>query len=248
RQTLEARVQRPGSHVVPRYFVGIDLGTTNTAVATVDSTEAAPRVRPFSVPQLVAEGELGARPTLPSFVYLAGELDLPPGATGLPWDAAARTPVGELARAQGARVPGRLVASSKSWLSHGGVDRQAAILPWGATDGPRLSPVDAGARGLEHAARAWAHAGRGPLSAEEVVVTAPASFDEVARELTVAAAAKAGLPNVTLLEEPQAVFYAWIDESDAARRRKALGPGERVLVCDVGGGTTDFTLIEVGAD
>jgi len=233
---------------VPRSFVGIDLGTTNTAVAYVDSTEAAPRVRPFPVPQLVAEGELGARPTLPSFVYLAGELDLPPAATRLPWDPSTRTPVGELARAQGARVPGRLVASSKSWLSHGGVDRQAAILPWGATEGPRLSPVDAGARVLSHVANAWAHAGHGALADEEVVVTVPASFDEVARELTVAAAAKAGLPNVTLLEEPQAVFYAWIDDADAAHRRRQLGPKERVLVCDVGGGTTDFTLIEVGAD
>src|SRR5262249_37669904 len=143
-------------------------------------------------------------------VYLAGELDLPPAATRLPWDAAARTPVGELARAQGARVPGRLVASSKSWLSHGGVDRQAAILPWGATEGPRLSPVDAGARLLEHPGRAGAPAGQGGLADGEGGVPAPASFDEVARELTVAAAAKAGLPHVTLLEEPQAVFYAWI--------------------------------------
>src|SRR5262249_33117539 len=135
-----------------------------------------------------------------------------------------------------------------SWLSHAGVDRQAAILPWGAVDGPRLSPVDAGARVLGHVARAWDHAGFPPLAGEEVVVTVPASFDEVARELTVGAAAKAGLPNIPLAEEPQAVFYAWIDDNDAARRRQALSAGERILVCDVGGGTTDFTLIEVGAD
>ena len=231
-----------------RYLVGIDLGTTNTAVAYVDSSEAAPRVRAFPVPQLVAEGQLGPRPTLPSFVYLAGELDLPAAATRLPWQPDARLVVGELARSQGARVPGRMVASSKSWLSHAGVDRQAAILPWGATEGPRLSPIDAGARVLEHVARAWAHAGFPPLAGEEVVVTVPASFDEVARELTLAAAARAGLASVTLVEEPQAVFYAWIDDNDAARRRQALSAGERVLVCDVGGGTTDFTLIEVGAD
>jgi molecular chaperone DnaK (HSP70) len=231
-----------------RYLVGIDLGTTNSAVAYVDASEAVPRVRPFPVPQLVAEGELGARPTLPSFLYLAGDVDLPPAATRLPWDAGARTVVGELARAQGARVPGRLVASSKSWLCHAGVDRNAAILPWGSGEGPRLSPVDAGARILEHVARAWAHAGLPALGAEEVVVTVPASFDEVARELTLAAAARAGLAQVTLVEEPQAVFYAWLDGNDAARRRQALGPGERVLVCDIGGGTTDFTLIEVGAD
>ncbi len=230
------------------FLVGIDLGTTNTAVAYVDTRESLPRVRHLPPPQLVAEGEVSARPTLPSFLYLAGELDLPPAATRLPWDTNSRVVVGELARAQGARVPSRLVASSKSWLSHPGVDRQAAILPWGAGEGPRVSPVEAGARVLEHVARAWAHDGRPPLSGQDVIVTVPASFDAVARELTVAAAVKAGLGEVTLLEEPQAVFYAWIDANDGARRRETLGPGERVLVCDIGGGTTDFTLIEVSAD
>ena len=229
-------------------IVGIDLGTTNTAVAWVDAGERLPRVHHFPVPQLVAEGELAPRATLPSFLYLAGEHDLPAAATRLPWDPEARIVVGELARSQGARVPSRLVASSKSWLSHAGVDRQAAILPWGAADSPKLSPVDAAARILGHVARAWQHAGRPPLSTCEVVVTVPASFDEVARELTLAGAAKAGLEGVTLVEEPQAVFYAWIDANDAARRRQSLKPGERVLVCDVGGGTTDFTIIDVGAD
>jgi molecular chaperone DnaK (HSP70) len=231
-------------------LVGIDLGTTNSAVAWVDAAEALPRVRAFPVPQLVAEGELAPRPTLPSFLYLAGEVDLPEAATRLPWDPAARVVVGELARAQGARVPGRLVASSKSWLSHAGVDRQAPILPWGADpdEVPKVSPVEAGARILDHVARAWAHAGRPPLASCEVVVTVPASFDEVARELTLAAAQRAGLGAVTLVEEPQAVFYAWMDGNDLARRRQSLAAGERVLVCDVGGGTTDFTLIDVGAD
>jgi molecular chaperone DnaK (HSP70) len=228
--------------------VGIDLGTTNTAVAWVDAGERLPRVHHFPVPQLVAEGELAPRPTLPSFLYLAGEHDLPPAATRLPWDPEARVVVGELARSQGARVPSRLVASSKSWLSHAGVDRQAAILPWGAAESPKLSPVDAAARVLGHVAHAWQHAGRPPLATLEVVVTVPASFDEVARELTLAAAARAGLEAVTLVEEPQAVFYAWIDANDAARRRQSLKAGERVLVCDVGGGTTDFTIIDVGAD
>ncbi len=145
-------------------------------------------------------------------------------------------------------MPGRMVASAKSWLCHAGVDRQAAILPWGAGEGGKLSPVDASARILGHVARAWEHVMGVALAACEIVVTVPASFDEVARELTVAAAAKAGLAQVTLVEEPQAVFYAWIDANSGARRRQALHPGERVLVCDVGGGTTDFTLIDVAAD
>jgi molecular chaperone DnaK (HSP70) len=239
------------------HLIGIDLGTTNTAVAAVDASEAVPRVRHMPVTQLVAEGELGDRPTLPSFLYLAGDLDLPETATRLPWDPASRVVVGELARTQGARVPGRMIASSKSWLCHPGVDRQAAILPWGAAEGPKLSPVDAAAKILGHIASWWqARTGR-PLAGEEVVVTVPASFDEVARELTVAGAAKAGLEHITLLEEPQAVFYAWMDANDAGarspaqprdRRRQRLAAGERILVCDVGGGTTDFTLIDVGAD
>ncbi len=245
------------------FIVGIDLGTTNSAVAWAEPGRGA-RVRVFEVPQLVAPGETGSRATLPSFLYLAGTHDLPEAATRLPWGGAPELPlprgtpadtertrvvVGELARAQGARVPGRMVASSKSWLCHAGVDRQAPILPWGAGPevGPRLSPVDAGARVLEHAARSWEAAMGTLLAAQEVVITVPASFDEVARELTVTAAARAGLTHITLVEEPQAAFYAWIDANDAAARRRALSAGERVLVCDVGGGTTDFTMIDVSA-
>ncbi len=223
-------------------IIGIDLGTTNTAVATADPAAREPRVDAFAVPQLVAEGEVGARRTLPSFLYLAGEHDLPEAATRVPWRADPRIVVGELARAQGARVPGRMIASAKSWLCHPGVDRQAAILPWGAGDVPKLSPVDASARILAHLAAVR------PMAGDEVIVTVPASFDEVARELTVAAAERAGLPQITLLEEPQAVFYAWIDATPPAARKKLLAPGERVLVCDVGGGTTDFTLIDVAED
>lgn len=243
--------------------VGIDLGTTNCAVAWADLDEGT-RVRVFEVPQLVAPGEVAARTGLPSALYLAGEHDLPAAATKLPWDDRARVVVGELARNQGQKVPGRLVTSAKSWLCHPGVDRQAAILPWGASsgfarggaegpvaaagEGLKLSPIDASARILAHIAGAWDHVYGSLLADAEVIVTVPASFDEAARELTVAAAAKAGLDNVTLVEEPQAAFYAWIDAHDAKTRREALGPGERVLVCDVGGGTTDFTLIEVAAD
>jgi molecular chaperone DnaK (HSP70) len=244
-----------------RFLIGIDLGTTNSALAYVDAHAADPRVRVFEIPQLVAPGEVGLRRQLPSFVYLAGEIDLAPHETALPWRPVAvtardpqaavstelRPVVGELARSQGARMASRMVASAKSWLCHSGVDRQAAILPWGESDGPKLSPVAAQALILQHLRDAWDHThpeADARFAAQDVVVTVPASFDEAARELTLAAAARAGYPPVVLLEEPQAAFYAWMDE---VRGKKALAPGERVLVFDVGGGTTDFTLIDVDA-
>ncbi len=257
-----------------RYLIGIDLGTTNSAVAYVDTGAADPRVRVLEVPQLVAPGEVAPRRQLPSFVYLAGEIDLAPHETRLPWHdpAAPQAPViGELARSQGARMASRMIASAKSWLCHAGVDRQAPILPWGEGEGPKLSPVAAQALILGHIRQAWDHAHPdAPFADQEVLVTVPASFDEAARELTLQAAAKAGYPPVVLLEEPQAAFYAWIDERSESRgwgphglrpwggaqprgidqgrgARGRLAPGERVLVFDVGGGTTDFTLIEVDA-
>jgi len=235
--------------VPARFLIGIDLGTTNSAVAFVDTRAADPRVRVFEVPQLVAPGEVAPRRQLPSFVYLAGEIDLAPHETRLPWhaaDAAQAPVVGELARSQGARMASRMIASAKSWLCHPGVDRQAPILPWGEGEGPKLSPVAAQALILGHIRQAWDHEHPdAPFAEQEVLVTVPASFDEAARELTLQAATKAGYPPVVLLEEPQAAFYAWIDAGRGAARR--LGPGERVLVFDVGGGTTDFTLIEVDA-
>ncbi len=233
-----------------RFLIGIDLGTTNSAVAYVDTQGGDTRVKIFEVPQLVAPGEVAPRRQLPSFVYLAGEHDLAAAQTGLPWrrdDAAERVVVGELARSQGARMPSRMIASAKSWLCHPGVDRQAAILPWGETEGPKRSPVAAQAAVLGHIRDAWDHAHPGDRFADqEVVVTVPASFDEAARELTVEAARAAGYPPVVLLEEPQAAFYAWIDQHPGAAR--TLQPEDRVLVFDVGGGTTDFTLIAVDAD
>jgi len=245
-----------------RYLIGIDLGTTNSAVAYVDTRAADPRVRVFEVAQLVAPGEVAARRQLPSFVYLAGELDLAPHETALPWRPVARVDrdpqaavaneirpvVGELARNQGARMASRMIASAKSWLCHPGVDRQAAILPWGDSDGPKLSPVAAQALILGHIRQAWDHAMPDAAFADqEVLVTVPASFDEAARELTLQAAAKAGYPPVVLLEEPQAAFYAWIDARSGGGDER-LAAGDRVLVFDVGGGTTDFTLIDVGDD
>jgi len=230
----------------PRFVVGVDLGTTNTACAWVD-THAGRAIRVFEVPQLVAPGEMGARPTLPSFVYLAGPHDLPPGSLDLSWTAGRDFCVGLLAREQGGRVPGRLVASAKSWLCHGGVDRTAAILPWGGGEGvPRISPVEASARILRHLREGWDASFAEPLAAQQVVLTVPASFDEVARELTLAAAREAGFPDVVLVEEPQAAFYAWLVAHEQEwRPRVARHP--LVLVIDVGGGTTDLSLIAARA-
>jgi molecular chaperone DnaK (HSP70) len=238
-----------------RYLIGIDLGTTNSAVAFVDSRSAEKRVTLFEVPQLVAPAELAPRRQLPSFLYLAGEHDLSPAETALPWRREAEEPrvvAGELARAQGARMAERMISSAKSWLCHGGVDRQAAILPWGSqeADQVRMSPIDAQAAFLRHIREAWDHLHRGPdarFAEQEVMVTVPASFDEAARELTVEAARRAGYGPIVLLEEPQAAFYAWVD-SHAGARATALAAGHRVLVFDIGGGTTDFTLIAVGDD
>ncbi|MBP6633285.1 MAG: hsp70 family protein [Kofleriaceae bacterium] len=241
-----------------RYVIGVDLGTTNSAVAYVD-TRAGTQLRVFEVPQLVGAGLVGPRRQLPSFVYLPGEHDLASHEIKLPWrPEPPRAFVGELARAQGARVASRMIASAKSWLCHPGVDRQAAILPWGQAEGDdegavpagrKLSPVAAQAQVLAHIREAWDWEHRDQPDAsfadQEVAITVPASFDEAARELTLAAAQAAGYPPVVLLEEPQAAFYAWIAEHAIARRQ--LAAGDRVLVFDVGGGTTDFTVIAVDA-
>src|SRR5437762_4680443 len=235
-----------------RYLVGIDLGTTNSALAYIDLQKGRPgqpEIHKFPVPQLVAPGEVGTRPLLPSFLYLPGPHDLPPGAAALPWDPSAPAVVGEFARNHGARVPGRLVTSAKSWLCHAGVDRSAPLLPWSAPpDVPRISPVEASARYLKHLVDSWSHAmsrGKDELRLEKqiVVLTVPASFDDMARTLTVEAAKRAGLENLTLVEEPQAAFYCWL-ATHPPQEAQALKPGQRCLVVDVGGGTTDFSLIE----
>ncbi len=225
-----------------RFLVGIDLGTTNTACAYVD-TRAGKAIRVFEIPQLVAPGTVEPRPTLPSFVYLAGAHDVPAGSLDLPWASGRDFCVGWLAREQGARVPGRLVSSAKSWLCHGGVDRTAAILPWGAGDDVvKISPVEASARVLRHLRDAWDATLPEPLAEQDVVLTVPASFDEVARELTLEAARTAGLPDVVLLEEPQAAFYSWLVAHERDWRTEVTAH-PLVLVVDVGGGTTDVSLI-----
>ena len=229
------------------HVVGIDLGTSNCAMAFArlgDGTEAS--VTDFPIPQLQRPGQASAQPLLPSCIYLPAPQELAPGATALPWGESPPLIVGEFARWQGSRVPGRLVASAKSWLCHPGVDRMAPILPWGApADVTKISPTTASSLLLAHMAAAWnaAHP-TAPLATQEVVITVPASFDEVARALTVTAARQAGLEKFTLVEEPQAAFYDFTSRHrhDLA---EALTGVRLVLVVDVGGGTTDFTLISV---
>jgi molecular chaperone DnaK (HSP70) len=232
-----------------RFVVGIDLGTTNSALAYA-SLDGAARAQTFDVPQVIGPGEVAARSSLPSFLLLPTEHEVAPAAMELPWSGPMRYTVGAMARDRGAELPHRLVASAKSWLCNPNADRNAPILPWRGTEriedaGERVSPVNASARYLAHLRAAWddAHPDD-PLEEQEVLITVPASFDAAARELTVIAAREAGLDRVTLLEEPQAAFYAWLAAQGDAWR-KALRPGDVVLVCDVGGGTTDFSLIEV---
>jgi molecular chaperone DnaK (HSP70) len=230
-----------------RYVVGIDLGTTNSAVAYVDASASEWQVRTFLVPQVVAPGEFEERETLPSFHYETAPGEFAPAALRLPWDKADRASVvGVFARDHGTNLPGRQISSAKSWLCHSGVDRTAQLLPWHpAPDVERLSPVEASARYLAHIREAWNYRFRDePLERQDVVLTLPASFDEVARELTVRAARLAGLPRVVLIEEPQAAFYAWIYHQKD-QWEKLVSTGQKILVCDIGGGTSDFTLIRV---
>src|SRR5580704_8906168 len=212
--------------------IGIDLGTTNSALAYIDEREGDdvefPPVHIFDTPQLVAAGRVEPRRTLPSFLFLEdGE------------------PVGAYAREQGALVPTRLVHSAKSWLSNPDVDRTAKILPWDSPETGRvLSPVEVSARYLAKFREEWDRTKSAPLADQDIVLTVPASFDEEARELTVMAAKDAGIERLTLLEEPAAAFYSWI-ANNLAQSRKKLFNGQVVLVCDVGGGTSDFSLIRV---
>jgi Hsp70 protein len=238
-----------------RFSVGIDLGTTNCAMACADisSADAGGPIDVLPIPQLVEAGEVAPLTLLPSFLYVVGDLDFPAGSLRLPWEEEGVRPahvVGELARKRGAERPARLVSSAKSWLSHAGANRTSAILPWNAPEEvPQISPVMASSAYLQHLRHTWdARVAAGDaglaLDRQQVFLTVPASFDEEARELTLRAAEAAGLTNVTLLEEPQAACYAWI-ESAGDRWRRQLRVGDLVLVCDVGGGTTDFSLILV---
>lgn len=240
-----------------RFIVGIDLGTTNTVVAYAEpaAQTGGEEIRLFDIEQLVAPGEIKASPMLPSVRYHAAPGELAAGELQLPWSPPAVSAeandaqhivIGQLARKLGAQVPGRLVSSAKSWLSHAGVDRLAPILPWGAdAEVGKVSPLAASASYLAYIRTAWNW--RFPdhrLEQQELVLTVPASFDEGARALTVSAAREAGLPNLRLLEEPQAVFYDWLFRHRHTLSEE-LAHTRLVLVCDVGGGTTDLSLIKI---
>ena len=214
--------------------IGIDLGTTNSALAYIDPAEAAesdfPPIHTLEIPQQVAHGTTESRRTLPSFLYVGEEIH-----------------TGVYAREQGALVPTKSVHSAKSWLSNPDVDRTAKILPWDAQEAGRvLSPVEVSARYIAHLREVWDRS-HPPLAEQNVVLTVPASFDEEARELTVMAAQEAGLPKITLIEEPVAAFYSWI-ANHLTQSQKNLFDGQTVLVCDVGGGTSDFTVIRVNRE
>ena len=233
-----------------KYVIGIDLGTTNSALAYTELKSGAdpfdvPEVRLMDIPQLVNPGEVRDEPLLPSSLYIPGATDFPAGSLALPWNAEPEFVTGQLAQKRGVENAGRLVASAKSWLSHSGVDRTAPILPWTAPEGVRkISPLDASAQYLAHLREAWdSKMPDAPFIEQQILVTVPASFDAVARELTLDAAQRAGFRDVTLLEEPQAAFYAWIERHKDWRDRVKLG--DLILVVDIGGGTTDFTLIAV---
>ncbi|MFW9621067.1 MAG: Hsp70 family protein [Macromonas sp.] len=232
-----------------RYTIGIDLGTTHCALSWVD-TQASDGEKVsqgvLQVPQLTAPGTTEDKPLLPSFLYLPHASELAAGDLNLPWSTEQNFAVGELARSRGAATPIRLVSSAKSWLCHPGVDRRAAILPADApAEVERVSPLEASVRYLSHLKAAWNHAHPdAPLEQQDVTVTIPASFDPVARELTAEAAQAAGLGQLTLLEEPQAALYSWIQNSQG-QWRKEVKRGDIILVVDVGGGTTDLSLMAV---
>ena len=253
------------SPVASRYLVGIDLGTTNSVVAYIDTHQAADGsspIRVFRIPQLVAHGEVRILPVLPSFLYFPTQDELSAGLVSATWNEDPPMVTGVHAREQGALAPNRQVSSAKSWLSHPGVDRRAKILPAQAdAPQPMISPVEASARFLMHLRDAWNGAmgsdDEARFESQEIVLTVPASFHEDARELTVEAARTAGLERLTLLEEPLAAFYAWIAAHEQTRPEdKSLHPhpsgqgtaedlsdGDLILICDIGGGTSDFSLV-----
>lgn len=230
-----------------KYVLGIDLGTTNSVFAYAPLDAEEPQVHLLPIPQLVAAGTIEARTSLPSFAYLGLDQEASSGAFNLPWQKGSKIALGEFARRQSAEVPDRTVSNAKSWLAHTRVDRHQPILPWNApADVPKISPVAASRKYLEHLVAAWHHAfPEAPIGEQQVVLTVPASFDASARELTREAALAAGLPgSLVLLEEPQAAVYAWLN-TVGDQWRKVLKVDDRLLVCDVGGGTTDLTLVGV---
>ena len=235
-----------------KYIIGIDLGHTHCVLAYTETSlneSNDPEISVFQIPQITAPGEVNEQSLLPSFMFFPGEHDVPEGSLALPWDTGASFATGEFARKRGPEIPNRLVSSSKSWLCNSGVDREADILPWDSpSDVKKISPVQASASLIRHMKDAWNHEmasddSTARLEDQELYLTVPASFDAVARELTVKASKSAGLANITLLEEPQAAFYSWIEYQKIWREN--VKTGESILVCDIGGGTSDFSLMQV---
>jgi len=233
-----------------RFFIGVDLGTTNSSVAYIDRlSESGPTcIKTFMIPQVSSQGIVENFDLLPSFFYFPAGFELASGAIKLPWKEDIDYTVGKFAREYGAVVPGRMISSVKSWLCNLRVDRQKKILPWNKDNSMTgFSPLEVSSYYIEHIKNAWNHtmANGDPdyyFENQEIILTVPASFDESARELTLKAAHMAGVKNVTLLEEPQAAFYYWIYKNRVDWAEK-LNDGDVILICDVGGGTTDFTLI-----
>lgn len=226
-----------------RYIIGIDLGTTNSCVCFVDTQDPKLSVQLFRIPQVHRFGHVEALPSLPSFCFFGSPQPLP-------WNKAPAYDVGAFARDEGSKTPTKLVESAKSWLCHSAANRRDRLLPVeAANEADRVSPVEASARYLRHLKDAWNHSkAKGSLDAifeeQDIVLTVPASFDEAARTLTIEAARSAGIRQLTLLEEPQAAFYSWLAQHEQ-RWKEFLKAGDSILVCDVGGGTTDFSLIDV---
>lgn len=230
-----------------RYIIGIDLGTTNSCVSYIDTLDPKLSIHYFRLPQLIDQGYVDTHSTLPSFCYLSKENEYPSAALDLPWKKNSFHFVGQMAQIQGSKVPTKLVQSAKSWLCHSAANRRDKILPLEGDE--KISPIEATSYYLKHIREAWNHLmARTDMDAEfeqqEIVLTVPASFDEIARRLTVEAAKQAGYIHLTLLEEPQAAFYSWISIHEKNWHEK-LKAKDCILVCDVGGGTTDFSLIEV---
>ena len=236
----------------PTYIIGIDLGTTNTVVAytkaKIKKGEKA-EVKILDMPQLVDASVIEKKDILPSFIFIPGKHDVAEDALSLPWSDTNKIAVGEFAKERGAQLPHRLISSAKSWLCNTMVDRNEKILPWGGDDDiVKMSPVESSSVILKHIFNVWNYtiAVDNPelsIEKQDIFLTVPASFDAVARDLTMQAAKMAGLENITLLEEPQAAFYAWIEASEDSWRDE-INSGDMILVCDVGGGTTDFSLIQ----
>lgn len=233
-----------------KYVVGIDLGTTNSSVSYVDIESNKKVVQQYLIPQLTAPQYVASKPSLPSYCYLASEGEWTRGELDLPWAKNNTFAVGAFALSHGSKVPTRMVASAKSWLCHHAASRKDRILPFDSSDEEnRISPVEASRRYLDHIRRAWNYEiakGNSDLELEqqEVILTVPASFDEAARALTAESAKLAGFRHITFLEEPQAAFYSWIATHETSWSNQ-LYPGAKIIVCDIGGGTTDFSLIEV---